>query len=59
MGILTYFICKNINTNSSIINFICKGVICIVIPNILLFMIWRKRKEYIFFKDKLIGKFIN
>ena len=59
VGILTYFICKNINTNSSIINFICKGVICIVIPNILLFMIWRKRKEYIFFKDKLIGKFIN
>ena len=65
IGVITFGItnwCSEIVTNGNIINFIWKLVICIVIPNIVFIVLFHKREEFIYLKEKIqsiIGKLIR
>lgn len=54
----TYLIC-NIITGNIYLSFIIKLLICLIIPNVVLLLIYRKTEEYKYFYDKLISKFIK
>lgn len=56
--IVTYYICSLIKGNLYIV-FAFKLVICIIIPNIILLLIYGKSEEFKYFYDKLISKLLN
>lgn len=52
--VITYLSCS-IFDNSTLISFIIKCIICVAIPNIILFIIYRNTDEYKYFYDKLFN----
>ncbi len=66
VGCVTLFICNLLKNETSILYLILKILICLVVPNIMLLLIYKNRKEFSYSKDlafkilnKYIGKFIG
>ncbi len=57
VSIITYFVIRLVNYNSVIINLLCNAGICIVIPNLIIYLIFRKSENYKNFKT-MIKRFI-
>ncbi len=58
--IITSIIVKPIIVENLILQIIINGVLCLIIPNIIYILIFRKKEEYLYFKDMLLGfKFIK
>lgn len=53
LAIVVYSICM-ININNIYISFIYKALVCLIIPNVLLYIIYRKSEEFQYFYDKLL-----
>lgn len=45
VGVVTYFACSFL-PEDGIISFLLKGIICLIVPNILLLIIYRRRSEF-------------
>lgn len=48
---ITFYTCSLVILSSEIIEFACKLGICMLIPNLIFFLIFRKTKEFIYIKD--------
>lgn len=55
-GILTYKFIQIVELNSSILNFIIKSIICILVPNLFFYIVFYKTKEFQFIKNKIFKK---
>ncbi len=44
--LVTYFICISIPISNIYILFVCKAVICVVVPNVINYILFRKTEEY-------------
>lgn len=55
VGIITFSISNIIFIENIIINFICKLSICLIIPNIIYYILLKNKKEYKFFLNKFKG----
>lgn len=53
-GIITFYICSFININDKL-NFICKAIVCIIIPNIFYLFIYRKDENLYWVKNTIKG----
>lgn len=51
---LTAFIIKNITLNNNFIQLIVNGIIVIVVPNFIQYIIFRKREEYAYVKNMIV-----
>ena len=49
VGIITYSISNLINFNNIIIEMLYKGLICLIIPNLIYLILFRKREELIYY----------
>ena len=58
VGFITLCLCNLLNNETSLIYLLIKILICLIIPNFLLWLIYRKRKEFIYAKN-LLTKIIN
>lgn len=54
-GTITVSIVRNITLNSNFMQLILNGVIVIIIPNLLQYLIFRKREEFAYVKNMLIN----
>jgi O-antigen/teichoic acid export membrane protein len=54
VGVVTYFICSKIHTNSIILQMAIKGIVCVFAPNILLIIVYHKKSEYKELKNKIV-----
>lgn len=62
VGTITLFICNLLGHNTSILYLLLKIVVCLIVPNILLWIMYRKRQEYSYAKNlliKIITKYIK
>lgn len=62
VGTITLFICNLLGHNTSIIYLLLKVAVCLIVPNILLFIIYHKRKEFEYSKQlfmQIVKKYIN
>ena len=50
---ITYCLCLLINSGL-IINLLIKGSICVIVPNIILLVVFRRNSNYIFFRNLLL-----
>lgn len=57
VAIITYIVC-GIFSDNGFLNFIVKGIICIIMPNTLYFLAYKNLPEYKFFKD-VIRRVLN
>lgn len=56
----TYGICQFISSSNVLVNFIVRGLICLIVPNVFNFLLFYKSKEFDFFQNiltNLINKF--
>ena len=44
--ILTYFVCSFVNSSSLWLTLIIRGIICVIVPNIIFFVLYRKQIEF-------------
>lgn len=58
IAILTYMLCSVYNGNIYI-SFIINCLICCIVPNLILFIIYRKSDEFNYFYDKVFSKIVN
>lgn len=58
VGVLTYYICYIINPSILVMEFIIKGLVCLIVPNILLILVFYKTEEFQYFWN-LALKFTN
>lgn len=56
---VTYNICENILVSNVFINFILRGVVCLIIPNITTILLFYNKKEFKYIKNILISLVIN
>ncbi len=54
-GVITFYTSSLIIISSTIIEFLCKLGICMVIPNLIFFLIFHKTKEFIYIKDIVVS----
>ena len=50
VGCFTYFLCGFLQIFSPIIRFVIKGVICLIFPNLVFYMLWAGCDEFKYFK---------
>lgn len=51
LGTTTYYICSMISLSSKILNLIIKLIICIVLPNIIMYVIFRNNENFKFYVE--------
>ena len=54
-GIITVVITKNIKLNNNFIQLILNGIIVVIVPNLLQYLIFRKREEFEYTKSMVIN----
>lgn len=54
VGFILYYLCS-LMTGNILLIFILKCLICVVIPNIIFYFIYRKSSEFLYFKDLGLG----
>ena len=54
ISIITLFISNQVSVINYYLNFILKLIICIIVPNVLLLIIFRKNENFIYFKNLLL-----
>ena len=55
-GFFTYFLCDYLVKWSTMINFMVKGIVCLILPNLAFYLIWHRSAEYKYFKSILINR---
>lgn len=58
LALITYFVCSFINTNVYLA-FVLKLLVSFLIPNVVIYLIFRKSDEYKFFDEKIFKKIKN
>ncbi|AGK52665.1 polysaccharide biosynthesis protein [Bacillus sp. 1NLA3E] len=53
VGFVTTFICKSLIPNGNLLSLVGKGIICIVVPNIIYVVLFYKSQEFIYIKTML------
>ena len=48
VGLITFMLCESLQVENRITSFVCRVIICILIPNCILFIIYRKTEEFRF-----------
>ena len=54
INLITYFTLNYFNYSSVFINLICNALICIIVPNLIIYLIFRKTENYKNFKTMLL-----
>lgn len=54
INVITYFTVNYFNYSSVFINLICNALICIIVPNLIIYLIFRKTENYKNFKAMLL-----
>lgn len=54
--IITEILSNYLMLSNNIFNFVLKAILCIIIPNIIFFIVFRKSKEFNYIYDRTLGK---
>ncbi|MDD6655903.1 MAG: polysaccharide biosynthesis C-terminal domain-containing protein [Lachnospiraceae bacterium] len=58
-GVITYALCLFVKINNPWICLAIKALICLIVPNIFLWLLWRNKQEYVYFQEKLLNRIKN
>ncbi|MBR3897726.1 MAG: polysaccharide transporter [Bacilli bacterium] len=55
LGIM-YLVCMQINSQNIYINLLIKSIVCLILPNLFIYLIFKKTDNYVFFKQLFLKK---
>ncbi|MBO4836406.1 MAG: polysaccharide biosynthesis C-terminal domain-containing protein, partial [Clostridia bacterium] len=56
---ITYGICEMMPVNSVLIQLVIRAVVCLIVPNTLFYLVYRKSELFLYAKRKILGDYIK